>query len=89
MKENEYQLVRKLRRRLLLWMFGLCLSYLVCLFFAAKLIIDSRALENPQNEYIILALAIGALFLAFLHIRYQYRKLEYLVRLAENDIIKR
>jgi membrane protein YdbS with pleckstrin-like domain len=86
MEKNRHQLVNRLRKRLLLWMLGLCLSYLVCLFFATKLIIDSGALENPQNKQIIIALAIVALFLAFWHIRYQYRKFDYLVRLAENEI---
>ena len=86
MEKNRHQLVNRLRKRLLLWMLGLCLSYLVRLFFATKLIIDSGALENPQNKQIIIALAIVALFLAFWHIRYQYRKFDYLVRLAENEI---
>ena len=86
MEKNRHQLVNRLRKRLLLWMLGLCLSYLVWLFFATQLLIDSVDLENPQNKQIIIALAIVALFLAFWHIRYQYRKFDYLVRLAENEI---
>ena len=80
---DKEQAVKQLRKRLLVLMAGLALSYAISFGFAIFLVIDAELMANETGKPIVIGVAIVAVYLAFLHIRAQFRRFDYLVRIAQ------
>ncbi len=79
------QAVRYLRKRLLVLLTGLALSYAISFGLAIFLVIDADLLASESGRLIIIGLALLAVILAFFHVRAQFRRYDYLVRMAEGS----
>ena len=79
------QTVRYLRKRLLVLLTGLALSYAISFGLAIFLVIDADLLASESGRLIIIGLALLAVILAFFHVRAQFRRYDYLVRMAEGS----
>ena len=75
--------VRRLRKRLLMMLAGLILSYVISFGLSIFLIVDSGILEGRARFPIIAGIAALAVVLAFFHVRAQFRRYDYLVRITE------
>lgn len=64
-------------------MAGLALSYVISFGLAIFLVIDADLMTNETGKPIVIGVAIIAVFLAYLHIRAQFRRYDYLVRMAQ------
>lgn len=71
--------VKQLRKRLLVLMGGLTLSYVISFGVAIFLFIDAGIFASDWGLPIIIGLAV----LAFIHLRSQFRRYDNLVRMAE------
>jgi uncharacterized membrane protein len=80
---DKEQAVKHLRKRLLVLMTGLALSYVVSFGVAIFLFIDAEIFDTQWGWPIIVGLAV----LAFVHLRSQFRRYDNLVRMAEIDDI--
>jgi len=76
---------RRIRKRLLMMLAGLILSYVVSFGLSIFLIVDSGILEGGARWPIIAGIAALAVVLAFFHVRAQFRRYDYLVRLAQGS----
>ena len=77
------QAVRQLRKRLTVLLAGLALSYAISFGLAIFLVIDAELLASDVGKPIVIGVAIVAVLLAYLHVRAQFRRYDYLVRMAE------
>lgn len=64
-------------------MAGLALSYVISFGLAIFLVIDADLMTSETGKPIVIGVAIIAVFLAYLHIRAQFRRYDYLVRMAQ------
>jgi hypothetical protein len=78
---NKQDAVKHLRKRLLVLMAGLALSYVISFGVAIFLFVDAGIFETQWGWPIIIGLAV----LAIVHLRSQFRRYDALVRLAESD----
>ena len=78
---NKQDAVKHLRKRLLVLMAGLALSYVISFGVAIFLFVDAGIFETQWGWPIIVGLAV----LAIVHLRSQFRRYDALVRLAESD----
>lgn len=76
---DKEQAVKRLRKRLLVLMAGLGLSYVTSFGVAIFLFVDAGIFDTQWGWPIIIGLAL----LAFVHLRSQFRRYDALVRLAE------
>ncbi len=77
------QAVRQLRKRLVVLLAGLALSYAISFGLAIFLVIDAELLASDVGKPIVIGVAIVAVLLAYLHVRAQFRRYDYLVRMTE------
>ncbi len=77
--------VGRLRKRLLIMLVGLILSYVISFGLSIFLIIDSGILEGRARWPVIAGIAALAVVLAFFHVRAQFRRYDFLVRLAQGS----
>ena len=77
--------VGRLRKRLLIMLVGLILSYVISFGLSIFLIIDSGILEGRARWPVIAGIAALAVVLAFFHVRAQLRRYDFLVRLAQGS----
>jgi len=75
------QAVKHLRKRLLVLMAGLAMSYVISFGVAIFLFVDAGIFDTPWGWPIIIGLAV----LAFVHLRSQFRRYDTLVRMAEGN----
>ena len=75
--------IKRIRKRLLVLLAGLALSYVISFGLAIFLVIDAELLANERGKPIVIGVAIVVVILAFLHVRAQFRRYDYLVRMAE------
>lgn len=75
------QAVKHLRKRLLVLMAGLALSYVTSFGVAIFLFVDAGIFDTKWGWPIIIGLAV----LALVHLRSQFRRYDTLVRMAETD----
>ena len=80
---DKQEAVKRLRKNLLVLMAGLALSYTLSFGLAIFLVIDAELMADETGKPIVIGVAIGAIILAFLHIRAQFRRYDYLVRRAQ------
>lgn len=73
------QAVKQLRKRLLVLIAGLVLSYVTSFGVAIFLFVDADIFSTKWGWPIIIGLAL----LAFIHLRSQFRRYDNLVRMAE------
>jgi threonine/homoserine/homoserine lactone efflux protein len=64
---------------------GLILSYVISFGLSIFLIIDSGILEGRTRWPVIAGIAALAVVLAFFHVRAQFRRYDFLVRLAQGS----
>lgn len=81
--ENKEDIIRQLRKRLLVLLAGLALSYVISFGIAIFLIIDAELLATDNGKPIVIGIAIVAVGLAYFHVRAQFRRYDYLLRMAE------
>ncbi len=79
------QAVRHLRKRLIVLLTGLAVSYAISFGLAIFLIIDADLIASESGRLIIIGLALLGVILAFFHVRAQFRRYDYLVRMAEGS----
>ena len=80
---NKQQAIKRLRKRLFVLLSGLALSYAVSFGLAIFLVIDAELFADETGKPIVIGVALVAVFLAVLHVRAQFRRYDYLVRMAE------
>ena len=80
---NREQAVKRLRKRLLVLLAGLTVSYVVSFGLAIFLVIDAELLADDTGRPIVIGVGLVVVFLAFLHVRAQFRRYDFLVRMAE------
>ena len=77
------QAVKHLRKRLFVLLAGLAVSYVISFGLAIFLIVDADLMASESGKPIVIGIAIVAVGLAYLHVRAQFRRYDYLVRMAE------
>jgi uncharacterized YccA/Bax inhibitor family protein len=77
------QAVKHLRKRLMVLLAGLALSYVISFGIAIFLIIDAELMATESGKPIVIGLGIVAVGMAYFHVRAQFRRYDYLVRMAE------
>ena len=80
---NKQEAIKRLRKRLLTLLAGLALSYALSFGLAIFLVFDADLLADETGKPIVIGVALVAVALAFLHVRAQFRRYDYLVRMAE------
>lgn len=76
---NKRDVVKHLRKRLLVLIAGLAMSYAISFGVAIFLFIDAKIFGTPWGWPIIAGFAV----LAIVHLRSQFRRYDALVRMAE------
>ncbi|MCZ6839151.1 MAG: hypothetical protein O7G13_07725 [Alphaproteobacteria bacterium] len=77
------QAVRQLKKRLIVLMAGLALSYAISFGLAIFLVIDAEIFASEWGGTVVVGLGVLAVVLAFIHVRAQFRRFDYLVRMVE------
>jgi hypothetical protein len=72
--------IKRLRKRLVVLLAGLFFSYLVSFGIAIFLIVDAGVINVPW----VWAIIVGFAVLAIVHIRSQFRRYDFLVRMVES-----
>ncbi|NKB50079.1 MAG: hypothetical protein GKS02_12055 [Alphaproteobacteria bacterium] len=80
---NKQEAIKRLRKRLVALLAGLALSYVISFGVAIFLVVDAELMADETGKPIVIGIAIVAVGLAFLHVRAQFRRYDYLVRMAE------
>ena len=78
---DKQETIKRLRKRFIVLLGGLVFSYLVSFGIAIFLFADSGVLETIWGWPVIFGFAV----MAFFHLRAQYRRYDYFVRMAETS----
>ena len=73
--------IKRLRKRLIVLLAGLLFSYFISFGITIFLVTDAGVLNVPW----VWAIIVGFAVLAIIHIRAQFRRYDYLVRMAEGS----
>ena len=82
---NKQDAIKRLRKRLLVLLAGLLFSYVISFGLVIFLVIDADLLASDLGPPIVIGLGVLAVLLAFFHLRAQFRRYDYLVRMAEES----
>lgn len=78
---DKQAIIKRLRKRLLVLLAGLFFSYLVSFGITIFLMVDAGVANTPW----VWAIILGFVVLAFIHVRAQFRRYDFLVRMAEES----
>jgi hypothetical protein len=78
---DKQAIIKRLRKRLLVLLAGLLFSYAISFGITIFLISDAGVINVPW----VWAIILGFVVLAFIHVRAQFRRYDFLVRMAEES----